>query len=148
MPKKNRKSTPKPSGGDAVCELDNLLRYRPGLNLISSQQLPRASTPTDADPTLTTKGKATLKRLHHRFRNVFSKVCRCRICNLYQFDEQGAPQQDEPNGPVPGQTEALPVQSAHGPLIISPAFDPFQGKGLSASCDQVGFSLSACAGLI
>jgi len=79
-----------------------------------------------------------LKRLRHRFRDVFSKVCQCRKCNLYQFDEQGAPQQDEPNGPVPGQTEALPVQSAHGPLITSPALNPFQGKGLSASSDQVG----------
>ena len=136
MPKKNRE-TAQPSGGDAVCELDNLLRYRPGLNLISSQQLPRASTPTDADSTLTTKGKAMLKRLRHRLRNVFSKVCRCRRSNLYQFDEQGA-QQDEPNDPVPGQTEALPVQSAHGPLITTPTLDPFEGKGLSASSDQVG----------
>ena len=138
MPKKNHKTAPKPSGGDAVCELANLLRYRAGLNLILSQQLPRASTPTDADSTLTTKGKATLKRLRHRFRNVFSKVCRCRKCNLYRFDEQGAPQQDELNGPVQGQTEALPVQSAHGPLITSPALDPFEGKVLSASSDQVG----------
>jgi len=138
MPKKNPKTAPKPSGGDAVCELDNLLRYRAGLDLISSQQHPCASTPTDANSTFTTKGKATLKRFRHRLRNVFSKVCRCRKCNLYQFDEQGAPQQDEPNDPVPGQTEALPVQSAHGPLITSPTLDPFQGKVLSASSDQVG----------
>jgi len=138
MAKKNHKSASKPSGGGAVCKLDNLLRYQARLDLISSQQLPRASTPTDGDSTLTTKGKATLKRLRHRLRNVFSKVCRCRKCNLYRFDEQGAPQQDEPNGPVPAKTEALPVQSAHGPLITSPALDPFQGEGLSASSDQVG----------
>jgi len=79
-----------------------------------------------------------LKQLRHRFRDIFSKVCWHRKCNLYQFDEQGAPQQDEPNGPVPGQTEALPVQSAHGPLITSPTLDPFEGKGLSASSDRVG----------
>jgi len=79
-----------------------------------------------------------LKRLCHRFRNICSKVCQCHKCNLYQFDEQGAPQQDKLNDPVQGQTEALPVQSAHGPLITSPTLDPFQGKGLSASSDQVG----------
>jgi len=138
MPKKNHKTAPKPSGGDAVCELANLLRYRAGLNLISTQQLPCASTPTDADSTLTTKGKATLKRFIHPFRNFFSKVCRCRKCNLYQFDEQGAPQQDEPNELVSDEAEATPVQSAHGPLITSPTLDPFEGKGLSASSDQVG----------
>jgi len=138
MAKKNHKSASKPSGGGAVCKLDNLLRYQARLDLISSQQLPRASTPTDADSTLTTKGKTTLKRLRHHFRNVFSKVCRCRKCNLYQFDEQGAPQQDEPNELVSDEAEATPVQSAHGPLVTSPAFGPFQGKGLSASSDQVG----------
>jgi len=107
-------------------------------DLISSQHLPRASTPTDANSTFITKGKVMLKQLRHCFRDIFSKVCwRCK-CNLYQFDEQGAPQQDEPNGPVPGQTEALPVQSAHGPLITSPTLDPFEGKGLSASSDRVG----------
>jgi len=138
MAKKNLKTAPKPSGRDAVCELDNLLRYRAGLDLISSQHLPRASTPTDANSTFITKGKATLKRLLHPFRNVFSKVCRCRKCNLYQFDEQGAPQQDEPNELVSDKAEATPVQSAHGPLITSPTLDPFEGKGLSASSDQVG----------
>ena len=48
------------------------------------------------------------------------------------IDEQGTPQQDEQNGPVPGETEATPVQCAHGPLVASP-LGSFQGKRLSAS---------------
>jgi len=90
MAKKNRKSAPKLSGGGAVCELVNLLRYEvAGLDLISSQHLPRASTPTDVDSTFTTKGKATIKRLRDRIQNIFStEVCQWCICNFYQFDEQ------------------------------------------------------------
>jgi len=58
------------------------------------------------------------------------------------IDEQETPQQDEPNGPVPGKTEAMPVQCAHGPLIASPTLGSFQGRGLSTSSHQVG---SVCA---
>ena len=71
MVKKNCKDTPKASGGDAVCELDNLWRYQAGCDLISSQRLPRSSTPTAADSS-STKGMATLKRLGNRIGNVVS----------------------------------------------------------------------------
>jgi len=109
MAKKNPKTAPKPSGGDVVCKLENLLRYRAGLELISSQQLPRASTSTDVNSTFTTKGKATLKRLRHLFRNVSSKVCWHCKCNLHQFDEQGALQQDKPNELISDKAEVTPV---------------------------------------
>jgi len=54
------------------------------------------------------------------------------------IDEQGTPQQDEQNGPVPGETEATPVQYVHRPLVASLALGSFQGKRLSASSHQVG----------
>jgi len=54
------------------------------------------------------------------------------------IDEQETPQQDEQKGPVPGKTEATPMQCAHGPLVASPALSSFQGWGLSTSSHHVG----------
>ena len=154
MAKKNRKSTHKPSGGGVVCELDNYYHYtkqafRPSIFLSSlppplrTQSSPKKSQSSND---LATASETLFPRRYvdgvyaipGSLMNSDKAKTHDEHTGTVGIDEQETPQQDEQKGPVPGKTEATPMQCAHGPLVASPALGSFQGRGLSTSSHHVG----------
>jgi len=155
MAKKTRKSTPKPSGGGMVRELDNYYHYitkqafRPNIFLaplprpLWTQFSPKKSQSSND---LATASETLFPRRYvdgvyaipGSLMNSDKAKTHDEHTGTVGIDEQGTPQQDEQKGSVPGKTEATPMQCAHGPLTASPALGSFQGRGLSTSSHHVG----------
>jgi len=145
MAKKNRKSI---SGRGAVCEFDNLL-YRAGHNFRPSVFLAPLLPPLRTQPPpkesqrstdLATASETFFPRryvdavyaISTGLMNSDKAKTQAEHTGTVGIDEQGTPQEDEQNVPISGETEATPVQCAHGPLVASPSLGSFQGRRLSA----------------